>query len=124
LPWRHYIILLDRLSGPEVRLWHAAKAVEHGWSEDVLALQIEAEGVIVDEIGLFGRESSGEVVLVSRLHAASPKLNRKLLSLREHAPSPEMRSLKNRPGLFEWLTARCCKFLACRMFLFEWKTSR
>ena len=41
LPWRHHTILLDRLSTPEERLWYAAKAKEHGWSGDVLALQIE-----------------------------------------------------------------------------------
>ncbi len=42
LPWRHHTILLDRLSTSEERLWYAAKAKEHGWSGDVLALQIEA----------------------------------------------------------------------------------
>jgi predicted nuclease of restriction endonuclease-like (RecB) superfamily len=42
LPWRHHTILLDRLSDPKVGLWYATKAVEHGWSGDVLALQIEA----------------------------------------------------------------------------------
>ncbi len=33
------------------------------------------EGVIVDELGLLGRETSGEVVLLSRLRAALEKLN-------------------------------------------------
>jgi type I restriction enzyme, R subunit len=33
------------------------------------------EGVWVDETGLFGRETSGEVVLVPRLRAALQKLN-------------------------------------------------
>jgi predicted nuclease of restriction endonuclease-like (RecB) superfamily len=42
LPWRHHTILLDKLSSTEIRLWYAAKAVEHGWSGEVLALQIEA----------------------------------------------------------------------------------
>jgi predicted nuclease of restriction endonuclease-like (RecB) superfamily len=42
LPWRHHTILLDKLSSAEIRLWYAAKAVEHGWSGEVLALQIEA----------------------------------------------------------------------------------
>ncbi len=42
LPWRHHTILLDRLSTAEARRWYAEKAVEHGWSGDVLALQIEA----------------------------------------------------------------------------------
>ncbi len=42
LPWRHQTILLDRLEDAETRLWYAAKALENGWSGDVLALQIEA----------------------------------------------------------------------------------
>lgn len=35
-------MLLDKLSTPKHRLWYAAKAVEHGWSRNVLALQIQA----------------------------------------------------------------------------------
>jgi predicted nuclease of restriction endonuclease-like (RecB) superfamily len=40
LPWKHHCLLLDKLAEPRERLWYAAKAVEHGWSRDVLALQI------------------------------------------------------------------------------------
>lgn len=42
LPWYHHLALLDKLEQPADRLWYAAKAVEHGWSRNVLALQIEA----------------------------------------------------------------------------------
>lgn len=42
LPWMHHCLLLDRLDKAADRLWYAAKAVEHGWSRSVLALQIEA----------------------------------------------------------------------------------
>jgi predicted nuclease of restriction endonuclease-like (RecB) superfamily len=42
LPWKHHCLLLDKLDTPEHRLWYAAKALEHGWSRNVLALQIEA----------------------------------------------------------------------------------
>ena len=42
LPWKHHCLLLDKLSSPDDRLWFAAKAVEHGWSRNVLALQIES----------------------------------------------------------------------------------
>jgi predicted nuclease of restriction endonuclease-like (RecB) superfamily len=42
LPWKHHCLLLDKLSSAADRLWYAAKAVEHGWSRNVLALQIEA----------------------------------------------------------------------------------
>jgi predicted nuclease of restriction endonuclease-like (RecB) superfamily len=33
-------MLLDKLRSPTDRLWYAARAVEHGWSRNVLALQI------------------------------------------------------------------------------------
>ncbi|WP_404421332.1 PDDEXK nuclease domain-containing protein [Nibricoccus sp. IMCC34717] len=42
LPWKHHCMLLDKLDTPADRLWYAAKAVEHGWSRDVLAMQIES----------------------------------------------------------------------------------
>jgi predicted nuclease of restriction endonuclease-like (RecB) superfamily len=42
LPWGHNVMLLDKLTSPADRIWYAAKAVEHGWSRNVLALQIEA----------------------------------------------------------------------------------
>ncbi len=42
LSWKHHLALLDKLSSPADRLWYAAKTVEHGWSRNVLALQIEA----------------------------------------------------------------------------------
>lgn len=42
LSWYHHLALLDKLRSPADRLWYAAKAVEHGWSRNVLALQIEA----------------------------------------------------------------------------------
>ena len=42
LPWGHNLLLLHKLEGPAERSWYGAKAVEHGWSRNVLALQIEA----------------------------------------------------------------------------------
>jgi predicted nuclease of restriction endonuclease-like (RecB) superfamily len=42
LPWGHHTILLNKLDTPADRLWYAAKAVEHGWSRNVLALQIDS----------------------------------------------------------------------------------
>lgn len=41
LPWYHHLALLDKLPGPETRKWYAAKAIEHNWSRNVLAMQIE-----------------------------------------------------------------------------------
>jgi predicted nuclease of restriction endonuclease-like (RecB) superfamily len=40
LPWRQNITLLERLSDPKARLWYAEKAIRHGWSQPILALQI------------------------------------------------------------------------------------
>ncbi|CTP87996.1 hypothetical protein A6R71_03750 [Xanthomonas translucens pv. arrhenatheri] len=42
LPWYHQLALLDKLPGPEARRWYAAKAIEHGWSRNVLVMQIES----------------------------------------------------------------------------------
>lgn len=42
LPWRHNIALLEKLKDPAARLWYAQQAVTHGWSRDILALQIES----------------------------------------------------------------------------------
>jgi predicted nuclease of restriction endonuclease-like (RecB) superfamily len=41
LPWGHNLVLLDKLPGPETRRWYAAKAIEHSWSRNVLAMHIE-----------------------------------------------------------------------------------
>lgn len=42
LPWRHHCVLLDKLKIAEDRLWYATKAVEHGWSRNILVMQIES----------------------------------------------------------------------------------
>lgn len=41
LPWRHNIALLEKLKDPEQRRWYTQKAIENGWSRDVLVMQIE-----------------------------------------------------------------------------------
>ena len=40
LPWGHVVKLLETLKEPAERIWYARQAVEHGWSRNVLALQI------------------------------------------------------------------------------------
>lgn len=42
LPWRHNIALIDKLKTQEHRLWYAQKAIENGWSRDILVYQIES----------------------------------------------------------------------------------
>ncbi len=43
IPWRHHQVLLDKLDNPDTRLWYAEKALQHGWSRDVLVHQIEGQ---------------------------------------------------------------------------------
>lgn len=42
IPWGHNVDLLDKLKSPEERLWYARATVEHGWSRNVLVIQIES----------------------------------------------------------------------------------
>ena len=41
IPWFHNCLLLDRVPDPETRQWYVHHVVEHGWSRNVLALQID-----------------------------------------------------------------------------------
>jgi predicted nuclease of restriction endonuclease-like (RecB) superfamily len=41
LPWGHNVILLDKFDDSETRLWYAARAIENGWSRNVLVYQID-----------------------------------------------------------------------------------
>ena len=41
IPWRSNIALLDKLNDPELRIWYARRTIEHGWSRNLLSIQIE-----------------------------------------------------------------------------------
>ncbi|MEB3213247.1 MAG: PDDEXK nuclease domain-containing protein [Leptolyngbyaceae bacterium] len=41
IPWYHNITLLDKLNEKEHRLWYARATLTHGWSRNVLVMQIE-----------------------------------------------------------------------------------
>lgn len=43
LPWWHNVILMDKISNNSDRLWYARKAIENGWSRNVLTTQIESD---------------------------------------------------------------------------------
>lgn len=43
IPWGHNVLLLDRLSDSQERLWYAEATIEHGWSRNTLAAQIDTE---------------------------------------------------------------------------------
>lgn len=49
LPWGHNCLILDKLKTRDERLFYAGKAVEFGWSRNVLAHQIELH--LFDRIG-------------------------------------------------------------------------
>ncbi|MDD5657461.1 MAG: PDDEXK nuclease domain-containing protein [Elusimicrobia bacterium] len=42
IPWFHNVILIEKIKDPLERLWYAHQAVEHGWSRDILAHQIDS----------------------------------------------------------------------------------
>jgi predicted nuclease of restriction endonuclease-like (RecB) superfamily len=42
LPWAHNVILIQKVKDCPTRLWYARQAFEHGWSRDVLSLQIQS----------------------------------------------------------------------------------
>ncbi len=41
ITWYHNVTLLDKLNDSAIRLWYARKAVQNGWSRNLLAAQIE-----------------------------------------------------------------------------------
>jgi predicted nuclease of restriction endonuclease-like (RecB) superfamily len=43
LPWFHLCTLIDKLKTRKERDWYLAKAVEHNWSRNILAMQIEVD---------------------------------------------------------------------------------
>jgi len=49
IPWRSNILLLDKISDKEERIWYAQKTLENGWSRDVLAIQVETR--LIDRKG-------------------------------------------------------------------------
>ena len=54
IPWGHNIILMDKVSNPDERVWYIQKAIENSWSRNVLVHQIES--------GLYNRQVSAEKV--------------------------------------------------------------
>ena len=42
ITWYHNITLLDKVKDSRARIWYARKTAEHGWSRNVLAVQIDA----------------------------------------------------------------------------------
>jgi predicted nuclease of restriction endonuclease-like (RecB) superfamily len=43
LSWRQNLALIEKLADSRDRLWYATQTLEHGWSSNILTLQIEAQ---------------------------------------------------------------------------------
>jgi predicted nuclease of restriction endonuclease-like (RecB) superfamily len=43
LPWGHVIRLLQRIKEPDIRHWYVKASLEHGWSRNILELQIQSQ---------------------------------------------------------------------------------
>ena len=43
VPWGHIIRLIQRVKDPEARHWYFTASIEHGWSRNILALQIDGQ---------------------------------------------------------------------------------
>jgi len=52
IPWSHNLKIIEMIKDPTQRIWYIQKTIEHGWSRNVLVLQIES--------GLYARQ--GEAV--------------------------------------------------------------
>lgn len=43
ITWYHNLALLEKVATVEQRLWYAEKTVEHGWSRNILVMQIQSQ---------------------------------------------------------------------------------
>ncbi len=42
LPWAHHVVLMDKVKDEQQRSFYTQKALENGWSRDILSLQIKS----------------------------------------------------------------------------------
>ena len=71
LPWGHNLVLLTKLKQTEQRLAYAQRAIEHGWSRNVLVMHIET--------GLLERSGQALTNFATRLPAPQSDLARESL---------------------------------------------
>ncbi|WP_343033104.1 DUF1016 N-terminal domain-containing protein, partial [Wolbachia endosymbiont of Atemnus politus] len=41
LPWFHIVVIIDKVKDSQERLFYFQKAIEHGWSRNIMVMQIE-----------------------------------------------------------------------------------
>lgn len=66
IPWFHNCVLLEKVGDSERRVWYARRAIEHGWSRNVLVHQIES--------GLYERQGRALTNFARTLPAARSDL--------------------------------------------------
>jgi predicted nuclease of restriction endonuclease-like (RecB) superfamily len=71
LPWFHNCVLLDKVKSPDERLWYIRQAIEHGWSRNVLVLQIES--------GLYRRQGKATTNFQATLPSPQSDLAQQLI---------------------------------------------
>jgi len=71
IPWYHNIALLDKLKDPQQRLWYAQQTALHGWSRNILVIQIET--------GLFQRQGGAMTNFDRTLPPEQSDLSRQIL---------------------------------------------
>jgi predicted nuclease of restriction endonuclease-like (RecB) superfamily len=71
IPWGHNQSLLNKLNTQEERLWYAQKSVEHGWSRNILEIQIETN--------LLGRQGEATINFKRTLPPQESDLSHQLL---------------------------------------------
>jgi predicted nuclease of restriction endonuclease-like (RecB) superfamily len=55
LPWFHNVVIVESVKDPIQRCWYAGQALEHGWSRNILAIQIKSN--------LYARKGKAEATL-------------------------------------------------------------
>jgi predicted nuclease of restriction endonuclease-like (RecB) superfamily len=71
LPWSHHVVLLDKVKDEQERLFYTCKAIENGWSRNVLSLQIKSN--------LYHRQGEGLTNFELKLPAPQSDLAREML---------------------------------------------
>lgn len=71
LPWGHIMVLIDAVKSSAERDWYARQAIEHGWSRNVMALQIDG--------GLFNRQGTALTNFERTLPAEQSELAQQLI---------------------------------------------
>lgn len=71
LTWYHNLTILEKVKGSKERLWYARKAIENGWSRNVLVIHIES--------GLFRRQGKAITNFQTTLPAARSDLAQELI---------------------------------------------